>query len=81
MYSLNLELKLKPILGKNIPKKIEGLNLFEEKIIATISTEPLQIDKIASLTQMNTSECLVYLLSLEFKGMVKQLPGKVFAVL
>lgn len=78
---VELELKLKPILGKNIPKKIDGLNLFEEKIIATISTEPLQIDKIASLTQMNTSECLVYLLSLEFKGLVKQLPGKMFAAL
>ncbi len=76
-----LELKLKPILGKNIPKKIEGLNLFEEKIIATISTEPLQIDKIAEITQLNTSECLVHLLSLEFKGLVKQLPGKMFAAL
>lgn len=76
-----LELKLKPILGKNIPKKVEGLNLFEEKIIATLTTEPMQIDKISSLTQMNTSDCLVHLLSLEFKGMVKQLPGKMFAVL
>ncbi len=78
---VELELKLKPILGKNIPKIIEGLNLFEEKIIATISSEPQQIDKIASLTQMNTSECLVHLLSLEFKGLVKQLPGKMFAAL
>ena len=76
-----LELKLRPVLGKNVPKKIEGLNLFEEKIISAISNEPLQIDKIASLTQMNTSECLVHLLSLEFKGLVKQLPGKMFAVL
>lgn len=76
-----LELKLKPVLGKNIPKKLEGLNLFEEKIIATISTEPLQIDKIAALTNMNTSECLVHLLSLEFKGLIKQLPGKMFAAL
>lgn len=76
-----LELKLKPILGKNIPKKIEGLNLFEEKIIATISTEPLQIDKIAEITKLNTSECLVHLLSLEFRGLVKQLPGKMFAAL
>jgi DNA processing protein len=76
---LELELKLKPVIGKNIPKKIEGLNLFEEKIITILSTEPLQIDKIASMTQMNTSECLVHLLSLEFKGLVKQFPGKMFA--
>ena len=76
---LELELKLKPVLGKNIPKKVEGLNLFEEKIITVISSEPLQIDKIAAMTQINTSECLVHLLSLEFKGLVKQLPGKMFA--
>lgn len=76
---LELELKLKPLIGKNIPKRTEGLNLFEEKIITAISNEPIQIDKIAALTQMNTSECLVHLLSLEFKGLVKQLPGKMFA--
>ncbi len=78
---LELELKLQPILGKNVPKKSAGLTLFEEKIISVISTEPVQIDKIASLTQMNTSECLVHLLSLEFKGLVKQLPGKMFAAI
>jgi DNA processing protein len=76
---IELELKLKPVIGKNIPKKNDALNLFEEKIITVISTGPLQIDKIASITQMNTSECLVHLLSLEFKGLVKQLPGKMFA--
>ena len=78
---LSLELKLKPVLGKNIPRKQIGLNLFEEKIINVLSNEPLQIDKIASLTNLSTSDCLVHLLSLEFKGMIKQLPGKVFALL
>ena len=62
-------------------KRLKDLNLFEEKIISIISAEPVQIDKIASLTEMNTSECLVHLLSLEFKGLVKQLPGKMFAAL
>ncbi|MEO8399181.1 MAG: DNA-processing protein DprA [Ignavibacteriaceae bacterium] len=76
-----LELKLKPILGKNIPKPHVELNLFEEKIIATLKSEPIQIDKIAILTNLSTSECLVHLLSLEFKGLVKQLPGKMFASL
>jgi DNA processing protein len=78
---LSLELKLKPVLGKNIPKKQVGLNLFEEKIINVLNSEPLQIDKIASATDLSTSDCLVHLLSLEFKGMIKQLPGKVFALL
>lgn len=78
---LELELKLKPIIGKNIPKPEVELNLFEEKILATLKNNPLQIDVIASLTSMSTSDCLVHLLSLEFKGLVKQLPGKMFALL
>jgi len=76
-----LELKLKPVLGKNIPKQQIDLTLFEEKIINAINSEPLHIDKIASLTNMSTSDCLVNLLSLEFKGLIKQLPGKMFALL
>ena len=76
-----LEIKLKPVLGKNIPKQQIDLTLFEEKIINIMNSEPLQIDKIASLANMTTSECLVNLLSLEFKGLIKQLPGKMFALL
>jgi len=78
---LELELKLKPVLGKNIPQRQEELNLFEEKIINALNSEPMQIDKIASATNLSTSDCLVHLLSLEFKGMIKQLPGKMFALL
>jgi DNA processing protein len=76
-----LELKLKPVLGKNIPKQQVDLSLFEEKLINVLNSEPIQIDRIASLANMTTSECLVNLLSLEFKGLVKQLPGKMFALL
>lgn len=76
-----LELKLKPVLGKNIPKQQIDLTLFEEKIINILHSEPLHIDKIASLANLSTSDCLVNLLSLEFKGMIKQLPGKMFALL
>lgn len=78
---VELELKLKPILGQNIPREYVELNLFEEKIIASLNNEPLQIDKIAVNTNLSTSDCLVHLLSLEFKGLVKQLPGKMFALL
>ena len=78
---VELELKLKPILGKNIPRENMDLNLFEEKIIASLNNEPLQIDRIAVNTNLSTSDCLVHLLSLEFKGLVKQLPGKMFALL
>jgi DNA processing protein len=78
---IELNLKLKPVLGENIPKQQAELNLFEEKIINALSSEPVQIDKISSLTSLSTSDCLVHLLSLEFKGLVKQLPGKMFALI
>ena len=78
---LDLELKLKPVLGKNIPKQQIDLSLFEEKIINVMGSEPLHIDNIASLASLSTSDCLVNLLSLEFKGLIKQLPGKMFALL
>jgi DNA processing protein len=78
---LELELKLKPVLGKNIPRQQEELNLFEEKILEALNSEALLIDNIAATTNLSTSDCLVHLLSLEFKGLVKQLPGKMFALL
>jgi DNA processing protein len=78
---LELELKLKPVLGKNIPKQQIDLSLFEEKIMNALNSEPLHIDKIAQLANLSTSDCLVNLLSLEFKGLIKQLPGKMFAIL
>lgn len=78
---LELELKLKPVLGKNIPKQQIDLSLFEEKIINIMNSEPLHIDKIAQMANLSTSDCLVNLLSLEFKGLIKQLPGKMFALL
>lgn len=74
----DLELKLKPVVGVNIPKPSIELSLFEEKILVTIKEEEKQIDKIADDTGLSTADCLVNLLSLEFKGLVRQLPGKVF---
>ncbi len=76
-----LEIKLKPVIGKNIPKPSVELNLFEEKIIGVLDNEPKQIDIISAQSGINTAECLVHLLSLEFKGMVKQLPGKNFMLM
>lgn len=75
---IELELKLKPIIGKNIPKPDIELNMFEEKILSQLDDEPLQIDVLAAKTNLSTSDCLVHLLSLEFKGVVRQLPGKTF---
>lgn len=55
------------------------LNFFEEKILVILDPEkPVNIDEISNLTGINISDCLVNLLSLEFKGLVNQLPGKNF---
>jgi len=75
---LELNLKLKPEIGINIPRPSVELTLFEEKVLYVLTNEPKQIDEIAELTSMATSDCLVNLLTLEFKGLIKQLPGKMF---
>lgn len=74
----DLQIKLKPALGINIPKPDISLNMFEEKILKSLSNNPKHIDIIAAESSMSTSDCLVNLLSLEFKEVVKQLPGKMF---
>ncbi|RCK72430.1 MAG: Rossmann fold nucleotide-binding protein Smf [Ignavibacteriae bacterium] len=73
--------KLKPIL--KIPTKIDSkpepdLTLFEKKIYELLNDEPTHIDLIAEKSGLSVSDVLVNLLNLEFKGVVKQLPGKMF---
>ena len=74
-----LQLRIKPVLGKTVPKEIEGLSLFEQKLLSALNSEPIHIDALAKNINMSVSECLVCLLTLEFKGIVKQFPGKTFA--
>lgn len=75
---VELKIKIKPEIGKNIPKPHIDLNLFEEKLLQIINHEPKHIDEISSVSLLSISDCLVNLLTLEFKGIVKQLPGKMF---
>jgi len=56
----------------------EELSIFEKKIYDVLGTEPVHIDSICEMTGFSVSDCLVNLLSLEFKGIIKQLPGKNF---
>jgi DNA processing protein len=76
LEELNLSSKSKPI-AETIQKSIE-LNLFESKLLHVVNVDPIHIDEIAGKSEMNISDCLANLLTLEFKGMVKQLPGKMF---
>ncbi len=75
---IELKLKIKPKVDENIAKPTKDLNLFEQKIFEVLSDKPKHIDIIANETKINSSDCLVHLLSLEFRDYVKQLPGKVF---
>ncbi len=74
-----LSYKLRPIL-KEKPKELPRvqLSIFEQRIFDFLTDDPLHIDVLAEKCAMATSDLLVHLLSLELKGVVKQLPGKYF---
>ncbi len=57
---------------------ISQLNLFEQKIYESLTDEPLHIDSISAKSGLSVVDCSIHLLSLEFKGIVEQLPGKYF---
>ena len=54
------------------------MTLFEKKIFDVLKNEPIHIDALAELAETSTADALVNLLSLEFKGLVRQIPGKMF---
>ena len=76
-----LAAKLRPLLktspGEERKPPID-LTMFERKIYDNVRHDPIHIDRIAEESGTSISDVLVNLLSLEFKGLVKQLPGKMF---
>jgi DNA processing protein len=77
-YKLDGFLKKDMVNLKDIEKQNIELRIFEKSIIDILSSEPKHIDEINTATGLSISDCLVNLLSLEFKGLIKQLPGKYF---
>ncbi len=77
-----IDVKLKPILKKELrvkeEKLVEELNAAERKLYDAIEYIPVHIDTINEATGLSISDCLVNLLSLEFKGLIRQTPGKNF---
>lgn len=57
-------------------KEIQLENKNEAAIYNVLSYEPLHVDEITDKLDMDISIVLVKLLELEFRGIVKQLPGK-----
>ncbi len=56
----------------------DELNIFEQQIFDLLSNDPIHIDIINEKTELSISQCLFHLLNLEFKGAIKQYPGKYF---
>jgi DNA processing protein len=57
---------------------VHDLTLFERQIADALTDTPIPIDLLATRSGLTPAEALVHLLSLEFKGVVRQLPGKLF---
>jgi len=74
-----LQVKLRPILKRDrVQRPLPPLTLFEQTVHGLLGDDPMHIDAISDRARMSTPDTLVSLLSLEFKGLVKQLPGKMF---
>ena len=54
------------------------LTLFEQAVFNALDSVPMHVDDIAERASTSPSDTLVTLLSLEFKGLIRQLPGKMF---
>jgi DNA processing protein len=54
------------------------LSMFEQKLYDAMGDAPIHIDTLAERAHYSTADALVHLLSLEFKGVVRQKPGKMF---
>lgn len=75
-----LRVPLRPILSAkthHVPE-LPPLSMFEEKIFSIITHEPAHIDLISEKADLSPADTLVNLLGLEFKGLVKQMAGKMF---
>lgn len=68
----------KPISAVNSEETWAELNVLERILLEKLSTEPMHIDQLCVLANVDTSAALVYLLNLEFKGLVRQMAGKMF---
>jgi len=63
---------------KKLESDIKDLNITEKTLFENLTYEPVHIDILNESTGLSISECLVNLLSLEFKNLVRQMPGKKF---
>jgi DNA processing protein len=55
------------------------LTLFERRVLDTLGETPTHVDEISHRSGLAPSDTLVHLLTLEFKGAVRQMAGKLFS--
>jgi DNA processing protein len=61
------------------PRPVQpDLTLFERRVIDALDETPTHIDDISRRSGLSPSDTLVQLLTLEFKGAVRQMAGKLF---
>jgi DNA processing protein len=63
---------------KNGPKAPPEMDESEKRIYDIIEDYPVHIDEIVRLADLNAGEALGILMRMELKGLVRQLPGKMF---
>jgi DNA processing protein len=73
-----LKTSLRPILKFVPPQTPVALSVFEQKVFDLLTSEPMHIDVVSERSELSIPDTLVNLLSLEFKGLVRQLAGKMF---
>ena len=57
----------------------DDLTNVERRLLGALGPEPAPLDVVCDASGVDASEALVYLLQLEFRGLVRQLAGKQFA--
>ncbi len=71
-----------PQLGTEAPPRAEApppsLTGIERSLYDVLTAEPVPLDAVCARSGVDASSALVYLLQLEFKGLVRQLSGKQF---
>jgi DNA processing protein len=60
------------------PAPPASLNAIEQRLYEALGPDPVHIDVLCAQTEVDPSTALVYLLSLEFKGLIRQMAGKQF---
>lgn len=59
-------------------REVEGLSAIERRLLDALDGSPRPLDAVCAASDVDASTALVYLLQLEFRGLVRQLSGKQF---